>query len=235
MTKNEVMDVLYQLGNEGTKSIYLKHGAKEPFFGVKVGDLKTIQKKVKKDHDLALELYATGNSDAMYLAGLIADNKTITKETLQEWVKQANWYMLSEYTVAWIASESKFGWELGLEWINDSAEGVQSAGWSTLSNYIAITADDQIDIKKVEELLDQVNADIHESLNRVRYTKNGFVISVGSYIPSLTEKAMEVAKNIGKVSVNVGDTSCKVPLASDYIQKIIEKDRVGKKKKKARC
>lgn len=80
MTKNEVMDALYAFGNEGTKSIYSKHGAKEPYFGVKVGDLKTLQKKIKKDHDLALELYKTGNSDAMYLAGLIADEKKLLKK-----------------------------------------------------------------------------------------------------------------------------------------------------------
>lgn len=235
MTHKEVMDALYKFGNEGTKSIFIKHGAKEPFFGVKVGDLKTIQKKVKIDHELALKLYATGNSDAMYLAGLIADSKVISKETLQEWVEAAYWYMLSEYTVAWVASESKHGWEIGLEWIKDSREGVQSAGWSTLANYIGITPDENLDIKKIEALLDTINNDIHTSMNRVRYTKNGFVISVGSYIPSLTEKAVKVAENIGKVKVNVGDTSCKVPLATDYIQKIIEKDRVGKKKKKARC
>jgi hypothetical protein len=36
------------LGNEQTKKIHLRHGAIEPLFGVKVGDLKAIQKKVKK-------------------------------------------------------------------------------------------------------------------------------------------------------------------------------------------
>ena len=56
----------------------MNHGAKEPFFGVKVGDLKKILKKTKKNHELSLELYKTGNSDAMYLAGLMADEKKIT-------------------------------------------------------------------------------------------------------------------------------------------------------------
>ncbi len=93
------MKELEAMGNEQTKKVLMKHGAKEPIFGVKVGDLKKIVKKVKKDHDLSLAIYNTGNSDAMYLAGLIADENQITKEQLQSWAEKANWYMISEYTV----------------------------------------------------------------------------------------------------------------------------------------
>ena len=71
MQFQEIMQQLEQFGNETTKRIYKNHGAKEPLFGVKVGGLKKIVKKVKKNHELSLQLYDTGNSDAMYLAGLI--------------------------------------------------------------------------------------------------------------------------------------------------------------------
>src|ERR1700712_4979253 len=89
MTVNEVMADLEAHGNEGIKKILVKHGVKEPFFGVKVKHLKTIQKKVKKDHQLAKDLYATGNADAQYLAGLIADDAKMTKADLQTWAKEA--------------------------------------------------------------------------------------------------------------------------------------------------
>lgn len=64
---------------------------------------------------------------------------------------------------------------------------------------------------------------------------NGFVIAVGTYIKSLTEKSKEVANKIGEVSVDVGGTACKVPRASEYINKVIDKGRIGKKRKTARC
>ena len=54
MTLQEVMKELESYGNESTKKVLIKHGAKEPFFGVKVADMKKIQKKIKKDQDLAL-------------------------------------------------------------------------------------------------------------------------------------------------------------------------------------
>ena len=235
MTTEEILKKLKGYGDEGTKNIYVKHGAKEPYYGVKVQDLKKIQKREKKQHELSMELFATGNSDAMYLAGLIADETKISKGDLNKWVKEAYWYMISEYTVAWIAAESNYGLELGLEWIESQKEGIASAGWSTLSNLVSIKPDSDLDIKIFEGLLDRVGRDIHNSQNRVRFTMNGFVIAAGAFISSLTDKATAIAEQIGKVKVDMGGTACKVPYASDYIQKIKDKDRIGKKRKMARC
>lgn len=235
MTVKEIMAELEQFGSESTKRVLMKHGAKEPFFGVKVADMKKIVKKTKKDHALSLELFNTGNGDAMYFAGLIADEKKISKKDLKGWVKKANWYMVSEYTVAWIAAESNYGFELGLEWIESDEEHIASAGWSTLSNLMSIKNDEELDVAKFSELLDRIKKTIHDCPNRVRHTMNGFVIAAGSYVAALTDKAMEVAEVIGKVNVDMNGTACKVPPARQYIQKIIDMDRVGKKRKMARC
>lgn len=235
MTTTSILEQLEALGDERTKATLAKHGAKEPFFGVKVGDLKTILKKTKKNHQLSLELYQTGNSDAMYLAGLMADEKQITKAQLNKWVQEAYWFYLSEFTVPWLAAETPFGYELGLEWIESPTETIASAGWATLSNVASIQADETLDLDHYSQLLDRVAKEIHNAPNRVRYTMNGFVIAVGSYLQALHPKAQETAEKIGTVAVEMGGTACKVPLATTYIQKIIDQDRVGKKRKKARC
>ena len=235
MTLNEVMAELEQYGSESTKKIFLKHGAKEPFFGVKVADMKKIVKKVKKNHGLSLELYNTGNGDAMYLAGLIADENKISKKDLDNWVKKATWQMISEYTVAWVAAESNHGFELGKEWIESEEEHIAAAGWSTLSSVMSIKKDEELDVDKLSALLDRVKNTIHHSPNRVRYTMNGFVIAAGSYVTALTDKAIAVAKAIGEINVDMNGTACKVPSAQDYIKKIVDMDRVGKKRKMARC
>jgi len=235
MTKEQVMKELVERANENNKKVLMRHGAKEPFYGVKVSDLKRIQRRIRKDQDLALELFDTGNSDAMYLAGLIADENRMTKKILRKWVKAAYWYMLSEYTVAWITAESCYGFDLGLEWIEDEDEMIAAAGWSTLGNLVAIKLDKELDVKTYEKLLKRVEKEIGTAPNRVRYTMNGFVIAIGSYIASLTDKAKAVAKKIGKVEVNVGETNCRVPLATEYIEKVESMGRIGKKKKMARC
>ncbi len=233
MDLSEVLTSLESYGDERTKNTLIKHGAKEPFFGVKVADLKKILKKTKKNHELSLALYQTGNSDAMYLAGLMADEKQISKNDLNRWVKEAYWSYLSEYAVAWIAAETDFGFELGLDWIRSDTETIAAAGWSTLSNYASVN--NELNVEMYSSLLGQVENNIKNAKNRVKYTMNGFVIAVGSFIPELTNRAKQTADQIGKVTVYMGKTSCKVPLAKDYIEKIETRGTIGKKRKSARC
>jgi 3-methyladenine DNA glycosylase AlkD len=236
MELNQAMLELEAMGTEQTRKTWRNHEAKDPMFGVKVGDMKTLVKKIKRDQDLALKLYATGNADAQYFAGLIATPSVFTKEQFQNWAENASWTMVSEYTVAWMAAESPFGWELGNLWIQSDKENVASSGWATLSNYLALKNDADLNIEEIDGLLELVAAKIHNTpQNRVRYTMNGFVISVGAYIVPLVEKAKMVARKIGKVSVDMGGTACKVPLALDYIEKIEKMGRVGQKKKTVIC
>jgi 3-methyladenine DNA glycosylase AlkD len=207
MTAQEVVDELKALGKPSIKKVLLNHGACEPFFGVSVEDLKKIQKRIKKDHALALELYETGISDAMYLAGLIVDDARMTKSDLNRWVKAASWSMLSEFTVPWVASEGPHGWEMGLEWIESKTETTAAAGWSTLGAVVKIRPDAELDLAKIGELLDRVAGTIHNQPNRVRLQMNGFVIDVGSYVSALTDHSLEVADRIGLVKVDMGETA----------------------------
>src|SRR5262245_51517225 len=79
----DVIAELRALGDETTKRTLMRHGAREPLFGVKIGDMAPLRKRIKTDYRLALELYDTGISDAMYLAGLIADDARMTCDDLQ--------------------------------------------------------------------------------------------------------------------------------------------------------
>ena len=64
---------------------------------------------------------------------------------------------------------------------------------------------------------------------------NGFVIGVGCYVKELSALAAEVGKKIGDVTVDMGNTACKVPFAPDYINKAKAKGTLGKKKKTVKC
>src|SRR5436190_17526277 len=112
MNASEILKELKTMGSESVKKIFLNHGIKEPCFGVKIGDLKKIQKRIKKDYQLALELYDTGNYDAMYLAGLIADDARMTKKDLQRWIAKAYCRPLAGWTVPTVAAGSPHGWEI---------------------------------------------------------------------------------------------------------------------------
>lgn len=235
MTTEQIMKELEKKGSESIRKIFQNHGNSGPMYGVKVADLKIIQKKVKKDHELAMQLFSTGNYDAMYLAGLIADESRMSKKDIQQWVERSTSKGISEYTVAWVAAESDYGWELGMKWIDSPKENIATAGWNTLSGVIAMKPDNELDMARIKKLLQRIVKEIHAAPNRVRYTMNGFVIGVGGYIKELTKEAIEIAKKIGDVYVDMEGTSCKVPSAADYIKKMEAKGYIGKKKKTVKC
>jgi 3-methyladenine DNA glycosylase AlkD len=234
-TANEIVEELRSLGSESIKKVLRNHGVQEPFFGVKIGDMKKIEKRIKKDHQLALDLYDTGNYDAMYLAGLIADDARMTKNDLNRWVKMASGGALATATVPWVAAGSHFGHEIALEWIESKNETIAAAGWATLCSLVALKDDKDLDLARLKQLLDRVQKTIHQQPDSVRSAMNGFVIALGTYVQAVSELAAKAAVKIGKVSVDMGDTACKVPDALEYIQKARDKGAIGKKRKTVKC
>lgn len=235
MDADEIMRRLQTLGTSQCKRILMNNGANEPLFGVKIEELKKIQKQVKANYQLALELFATGNYDAQYLAGLIADETKMTKRDLKRWLATANCVTVCGSAVAAIAAESRHGWDLALEWIEAKNENTATVGWTTLSGVVAITADSDLDLPQLKKLIQRVGRSIHDAPNHVRYAMNGFLIAVGCYVAPLTELALKTGAKIGVVSVDMGNTACKVPFAPDYIRKVQQRGTIGKKRKAARC
>ena len=228
---------LERKGHEKTRAIYSRHGMPvNRVYGVSVADLKVIAKSIKGQQELACELYASGIMDAMYLAGMVADGAQMTRKQLNEWAEgAAHMQMIAEYTVPWVAVESPFARDLALQWIQSVKEHVAAAGWCTLSGLVSTRPDESLDLKEIESLLATVVKGIDGAQNRVRYTMNGFVISVGSYVEPLLKAAYAAANKIGAVKVEMGETACKVPLATEYIQKVEAVGRVGQKRRTIRC
>jgi len=235
MTAGDILKELEALGTASTKKTMMNHGAREPYYGVKVEDLKKIVRRVEVNHPLALELYATGVGDAMYLAGLIADDARMTKDDLNRWVEAAYYPMLYEYTVPWVAAGSPQGRELAPHWMASPTEGTAAAGWSILSYTLSVTPDDRLDLHELERLLNAIPERLPSSPNRVRYVMNGFVIAAGCFVPALTERALKTAAKLGKVPVDMHGTSCQVPDAAAYIEKVRQRGTLGKKKKSIKC
>lgn len=235
MTAEEILEQLQPLGLESYKRVIQNHGVPEPLFGVKIEELKKFQRQIKTDYQLALDLYDTGVYDAMYLAGLVADDAKMTKKDLRGWARNAQCGPIAEYTVAWVAAGGKYGWELAREWIDSDKELVAVAGWATFAGVVATRPDDELDLAELEQLLRRVETTIHEQPNRVRYVMNGFVIAAGSYVASLTELALQVGAKVGKVKVDMGNTECKVPFAPEYIKKVQARGTIGKKRKTMKC
>src|SRR3712207_2599512 len=96
MDKTTAMGRLEALGTEQNRKTYARHGATENVFGVSYADLGKLQKEIKVDHDLACELWATGNHDARILATKVADPAALTAKDADAWIREAGNYIEME-------------------------------------------------------------------------------------------------------------------------------------------
>ncbi|KEF38772.1 putative DNA alkylation repair enzyme [Schinkia azotoformans MEV2011] len=230
-----VMQELEALGKERTKKIYISNGAHEPLFGVATGAMKPIAKKIKINQTLAEELYATGNYDAMYFAGIIADPKAMTESDFDRWMNAAYFYMLSDYVVAVTLSESDIAQNVADKWIASDNELRMSAGWSCYCWLLGNRKDHEFSGSKISDMLDIVKNTIHESPERTKSAMNNFLYTVGiSYLP-LHEKAVETAMEVGTVEVKRDKKKSSFLNASESIQKEMDRGKLGFKRKYVRC
>ncbi|GAB6257022.1 DNA alkylation repair protein [Peribacillus sp. N1] len=235
MNLEMVMQELEALGKERTKKMYISNGAHEPLFGVATGAMKPIVMKIKINQRLAEELYSTGNYDAMYFAGIIADPKAMTESDYDRWMDAAYFYMLSDYVVAVTLSESDIAQEVSDKWIASGEELRMSAGWSCYCWLLGNRKDVEFSESKISDMLDLVKNTIHDSPERTKSAMNNFLYTVGiSYLP-LHEKAVETAKAIGIVEVKRHKKKSSFLNAYESIQKEVGKGKLGFKRKHVRC
>ena len=236
-TVASILAELKKKGTEKARVAYARHGMEtERCFGVSVADLKLIMKTIKGQQALALELYETGKMEAMYLAGMVASGSKMSEEQLHAWAKgSAGMQMIAEYTVPWVAVEHPCGRELALQWMASKKDYVAAAGWCTYSGLVTTVPDEKLELAEIEGLLGDVVKRIHKAQNRERHTMNNFVIAVGSYVAPLSKQAKAAARQIGVVTVDMGNTACQVPLATACIEKAEAAGKAGQKRKTIRC
>ncbi|MCX4242540.1 DNA alkylation repair protein [Paraliomyxa miuraensis] len=215
----EVMKRLEQAGNESTLKTWRRHEVTGPAFGVRFADLYALRKQIKVDHALARELWATGNHDARTLATLIADPEAMTVEEFDAWQAVCDGNYGLNGMVADVGGRSPLARELVERWHGHEGEYRSAAGWHVLGILAAGGTD--VDDAYLRPYLAKIRKGIHAAPNRTRYSMNSVLIAIGGYHPELRDEALVIAKAIGKVEVDHGDTSCKTPDAVEYIAKMM--------------
>ena len=230
-----ILEELKALGNERLKKNYMGQGAKEPLFGVATGAMKPILKRVGKNQALSEALYATGNYDAMYLAGMIAEPKKMTQQDFDRWIDQAYFHMISDFIVSVTLAESDMAQEVADHFMDNSEDLICSAGWNCYEWLLGSRKDSTFDSAKLLGLLKRVEDTIDAQPVYTKKAMVRFVIAVGvSYVP-LHQEALMTAEKIGDVTVDVNGKVSIVNNAFERIQIEVQKGRIGFKRKHVRC
>ena len=218
----QVMAELEANGSEQTRKTNRRHGITGEQFGVSYSFLNPFAKRIKVDHELAKSLWATVNYDARILATMIADPQQADDALLETWVHDLDNYAISAAFGVY-AAKTLLARQKSAQWTKSDAEWIGATGWNMLGTLA--TNDKDLPDEHFLPYLNTIERDLHSAKNRTRYSMNNALIAIGLR-PALEARALEVARNLGKVIVDHGDTSCKTPDAITYIQKV--KDRQSK-------
>ena len=216
LTLDEAMSALEAAGSEQTRKTYARHGVEIPMFGVSFAALKTLTKRIKVDHELALALWKTGNFDARNLAVKVVDPTRLTKADLDRWSKDPTARMCSSY-VAYVAAEGPHAHACVGPWLSAKLENQRTIGWKLVGALAML--DETLDDAWFMPHLAAIERDIGTAPNREREAMNQTVIAIGCRTPTLRKAATAAATRIGTVDIDHGDTACKTPDAVASISK----------------
>ncbi|HYC78637.1 MAG TPA: DNA alkylation repair protein [Planctomycetota bacterium] len=216
LSLEDVMRRLEKEGSAQTRKTYLRHGAVEPMFGVSFAALKQLVKEIKVDHELAHRLWETGNHDARMLAIKVADPATVSPQELDRWAAGFSWWMCGGYVAA-LAAESPHGRAKAKEWLASPDAGRRATGWM-LVGYLA-----QLDASEDDAVfarhLERIESTIRAASNLERDAMIRTLIAIGCRTPALRKAAVQVAKRLGTIEVDYGDTDCKTPDVAVSVEK----------------
>ncbi len=216
MTARGTLQELKSLGTAQNRKIYGRHGVAGEMYGVSYSNLGKLKKKIKVNHDLALELWATGNHDARILATMIADPEQMKATTLDAWARDLDNYVITD-AFAGLASRTPHAERRIEKWAGSGKEWTGRAGWHLVAQ-MAMRNQDLPD-RYFENHLKTIEKEIHGRKNMVRDAMNGALIAIGMRSAGLEKKAVAAAGKVGKVEVDHGETGCKTPDALAYIKK----------------
>ncbi|MBI5799956.1 MAG: DNA alkylation repair protein [Verrucomicrobia bacterium] len=215
MTLAQTLQQLEAAGSAQTRKTYARHGVGPKMFGVSYAVLGKLTRQIKRDHALALGLWASGWHDARVLATMIADPQRADAALLDAWVADCDDRAIAGALAAFAAS-SPAAEAVAAKWCAAGREFVAVAGWDVVAR---LAMNSTLPDAKFADLLKTIERAIHGAQNHVRYAMNGALIAIGVRNPKLEKLAVAAAKRIGKVEVDHGDTSCQTPDAVAYIAK----------------
>jgi 3-methyladenine DNA glycosylase AlkD len=227
----KVTDIIEELQQCQVASIVNKSSKVVKSFsviGVKMSDIRRLAKKIGTNHSLAIELYKTNIYDAMMLSTLIASNTLVTDKLLKEWAKLANSSNIVSQGLAGLMLQTDNYGLLLKEWCYDPDEDIRYAGFTLLSTYFRMEDLEDIDIQFSLNVLNRIEETIEKEPLTIQNSMNNAVVMAGLHIPTLVEKATEVAEQIGYIMPLVAKNSCNIQSAVDYLVRYKENPKYSR-------
>jgi 3-methyladenine DNA glycosylase AlkD len=165
--------------------------------GLSMPTLRSMAKRIGKDHQVALGLWESGIHEARILAALVDEPAKVTEEQMQRWVSQFDSWDVCDQCCGTLFDKTAFAHSKAIEWSRRKEEFVKRAGYVLMAE-LAVHDKDAPD-KAFLRFLPDIERGSTDSRNFVKKAVNWALRQIGKRNMKLNGEAQKVAKSISAI------------------------------------
>lgn len=219
MTLKATLQQLESLGNEKVRKQNAKNGAGSNQYGVSLGDIRQVAKKIRSGHDLGLELWETGNVDAQFLATLLVDPAQLSVDQLNRMVRSTSFVRVADWFNSYVMAQHPHRESLREPWMNDENPWAGRAGWQLTASRVAKDSEGL----NLPALLDRIERELLKAKPEVQWTINNTLAAIGIHVPALRERAVAIGEKLGVYRDYPCSKGCTSPFAPIWISAMVSR------------
>jgi 3-methyladenine DNA glycosylase AlkD len=219
MTLKETLAQLEALGTEKMRAQNTRHGASGAQFGVRLGDIRKLAKKIKTNHELALELWETENIDARRLAILLIKPKALSSTEVDQMVRSTSFVEVADWLRSYVVKHHPDKESLRQGWMSAKDPMAARAGWGLTATRIAKDPDG-LDLSA---LLNRIESEMGKAVPEVQWTMNFCLAEIGINFPDLRERALAIGEALGVFRDYPTSKGCTSPFAPIWINEMVSR------------
>lgn len=217
-----VSDIMQELGALSDEAVIKVNARLGDHHTVKLGELRTLAKRIKTDHDLARELWRTGDADARLLATLVCKPKAFSADELDAMVWEARYPKLLDWFVGYVVAVSHHAEGLRLRWMEAADVLVGRAGWSLTTTRV-VKHPDGLDLSA---LLNQIETEMKAAPAQKQWSMNHCLAEIGIRNPDLRTRAIDIGERLEVLKDYPASPGCTPPFAPVWIAEMVRRQEM---------
>ncbi len=219
MTPKEILTQLEALGNEKRRAHNTKYGAGDNQFGVLMGDIRKLAKKIKTNHELALTLWKTKNIDARFLAILIMKPEELSAKEMDRLVRSVTFVHVADWLYSYVLKLHPDKESLRQEWMTTDDPMAARAGWQLTAGRV-MKSPEGLDLPA---LLDRIESEMGSAASEVQWTMNCCLAEIGIHFPDHRKRALAIGEKLGVYRDYPVSKGCTSPFAPIWIKEMVSR------------
>lgn len=215
-TVAELLAELAALEDPRIREVNANHGDDH---GVNLGKLRAIAKRLKTQHELALDLWATEDTAARLLAILICRPKELSRDELDSMLREARLPKVQDWLLSYVAKKHPDAESLRLSWFADPDPLVASAGWVLTTDCVAKNPS----VLDIPGLLDTIEAEMKSAPDRLQWEMNHCLAEIGISHPEYRARALDIGERLEVLKDYTTPPNCTSPFAPIWINEIVRR------------